>query len=112
MWVEGEERGGGVEELRSPLTNRPPQQHWPVLSKAKFKMLVGGTDGAPDEWIEEDIGMINMVITNMRKLGVDHPIVEGASERATERDMSCDHPTPRPSHHLPSLPPPCRARAG
>ncbi len=51
---------------------------WPVIDKARmhFLMDVKHGDTTKLEWVEEDVSLVNMVVTNLSKLGVDHPITK------------------------------------
>ncbi|EGD76197.1 hypothetical protein PTSG_00903 [Salpingoeca rosetta] len=46
---------------------------WPIVCKCKFEWL----DSKTNEWIAEDIGIVNMIAANMDKLGVAHAICRG-----------------------------------
>lgn len=50
---------------------------WPVNNIAKFEFHVKKPDGTYEWEVHEEIDLINMIATNVPKLGVDHPIVRG-----------------------------------
>eukprot|EP00050_Salpingoeca_kvevrii_P021000 m.105082 g.105082 ORF g.105082 m.105082 type:complete len:627 (-) comp9130_c0_seq2:2306-4186(-) len=55
--------------------------HWPVVNEAKMSFLIEDKDpetGAITErWLHKDVQLVNMLITNLSRLGMDHAIYGG-----------------------------------
>ena len=52
---------------------------WPVNNQATISFLTDKVDEngeAHEQWVTEDICLINMLVTNLPKLGLDHPIIK------------------------------------
>eukprot|EP00051_Salpingoeca_urceolata_P024536 m.432507 g.432507 ORF g.432507 m.432507 type:complete len:601 (+) comp20245_c1_seq2:119-1921(+) len=55
---------------------------WPVINEANFNFLMDkeGEDGSKtEEWESQDLAVINLIVTNMSALGLDHPIIDGVA---------------------------------